>query len=237
MLLQLTPEPAVPVHDLPDGLRAFQNLRSPRHCTGWFRGTPKKWEGSDGEAVVQALLEAKKHPIPRAVSLVKLPRRLRWFMQALVACLVLMSPISAQESDLLSAPAKSTEQANLDLPGDLRRTLEAAAFSFVESKSTNVAEFGANFASWQTQAAIPPKSLRRSLPTSLLPSVAGQALKGPHQRDAVLSARSVIAAAVSEHGPLGRKQFGRRQLVSPEFSKRLFQMMEAASAKTAQPEP
>ena len=192
MLVRLTPEPAVLAQDLGDGLRAFQNLRSPRPCTGWFKGTPRKREGPDGEAV-QALIEARKYPILRAVSRAKITRRIRWFLQALVACLVLISPISAQEFDLLAAPAKS----------------------------------------------VPEKRLRRSVPISsikALLSADGRALKGLHQRGPVLGPRSVIAAAVSAQRLATQKNLeGRNRL--PELGGWLFQVMKAASAKTASERP
>lgn len=73
--LELSPETAVPVHELKDRLSFFQNLKSPHAWTGQFRGSPAKWKEADGEAVVQALLEAKENPVVRPVDKRKLKYR------------------------------------------------------------------------------------------------------------------------------------------------------------------
>jgi len=77
VVVALTPETAVPVFNLRDRLSVFQNLKSPHAWTGHFRGSPVKWKASDGEAVVDALLKAKKNPIVRPVEAAKLARRPR----------------------------------------------------------------------------------------------------------------------------------------------------------------
>jgi hypothetical protein len=71
----LTPETAVPVHELRDSLTVFRELGSPIAWTGHFRGSPAKWKTADGETVVEALLEAKKNPVSRPVDAAKLARR------------------------------------------------------------------------------------------------------------------------------------------------------------------
>ena len=73
----LTPETAVPVFELRNQLSAFQNLKNPNAWTGRFRGSPSRWKASDGEAVVQAVLEAKRNPVTRPVDPAKLRRRPR----------------------------------------------------------------------------------------------------------------------------------------------------------------
>ena len=75
IVLELTPETAVPVHELKDRLSFFENLTSPHAWTGRFRGSPTKWKSGDGEAVVDALKEATKHPIFRPVDERKLKYR------------------------------------------------------------------------------------------------------------------------------------------------------------------
>ena len=62
---ELTPETAVPVLELRDKLSFFENLTSPHAWTGHFRASPIKWNSADGEAVVQAVLEAKQNPVKR----------------------------------------------------------------------------------------------------------------------------------------------------------------------------
>jgi hypothetical protein len=74
-VVALTPETAIPVHDLKDKLSFFQNLVSPHAWTGKFRGSPAKWKVSDGEAVTEALFEAKANPIVRPVDIRKLKYR------------------------------------------------------------------------------------------------------------------------------------------------------------------
>ena len=75
IIVELTPETAVPVHELRDSLSFFQDLKSPHAWTGNFRASPAKWKTSDGETVVKALLEAKENPVIRPVDKRKLAYR------------------------------------------------------------------------------------------------------------------------------------------------------------------
>jgi predicted RNA-binding protein len=74
-VVTLTPETAVPVLELRDRLSIFRDMKSPIAWTGHFRGSPAKWKASDGDAVLQALFEAKKNPTTRPVDPAKLARR------------------------------------------------------------------------------------------------------------------------------------------------------------------
>lgn len=74
-IAELDPETAIPVFELRDRLSCFQNLKSPHAWTGHFRSSPAKWKQTDGEAVVQALLEAKGNPVERPVDMRKLKYR------------------------------------------------------------------------------------------------------------------------------------------------------------------
>ena len=74
-VVSLTPETAVPIHHLKDGLTIFQNLSSPNAWTGHVRGSPAKWKTSDGEAVVEAIMEAQRNPIVRQIPKGKLEPR------------------------------------------------------------------------------------------------------------------------------------------------------------------
>ncbi|MGD0765028.1 MAG: hypothetical protein ABR978_01825 [Dehalococcoidia bacterium] len=79
-VVSLTPETAVPVMQLRDRLSVFRNLSNPVAWTGYFRGSPSKWTVSDGEAVLGALLDAKRNPVIRpvdAAKLARLPKTLR----------------------------------------------------------------------------------------------------------------------------------------------------------------
>jgi predicted RNA-binding protein len=75
VVIKLEPETAVPVYQLKDQLTIFHNLKNPNAWTGHVRGSPAKWKSSDGEAVLNALLEAKKNPVVRPVDSAKLARR------------------------------------------------------------------------------------------------------------------------------------------------------------------
>jgi hypothetical protein len=56
-IVTLTPETAVPVVALRDQLTIFQNLSSPFAWTGHLRGSPTRWKGMDGEAVLAAVMD------------------------------------------------------------------------------------------------------------------------------------------------------------------------------------
>lgn len=48
-IITLEPETAIPVHSLKDKLSIFQNLVSLNAWTGWFRGSPYKWNNADAQ--------------------------------------------------------------------------------------------------------------------------------------------------------------------------------------------
>ncbi len=75
VLYKLSPETAVPVHDLRDRLSFFQDMESTIGWTGHFRGSPAKWKVQDGESIVSAIAEAEKNPVIRPVDPAKLARR------------------------------------------------------------------------------------------------------------------------------------------------------------------
>lgn len=77
IISNLTPETAVPVHELRDRLSFFQNMKSNIGWTGHFRGSPTKWKTKDGEEVVAAIRDAEKNPVIRPVDPAKLARRPR----------------------------------------------------------------------------------------------------------------------------------------------------------------
>ena len=72
VLTALEPEHSVPVLDMRDELSVFEGLTNPNLWSGPFRGSPTKWKSVDGEAVKQAIDEAKETPIRRP-----LPRALK----------------------------------------------------------------------------------------------------------------------------------------------------------------
>ncbi len=75
VVAELTPETAVPVIELRDELSFFKNLISPHAWTGHFRASPAKWDAADGEAVVNAILDAKSNPVVRPTDERKLKYR------------------------------------------------------------------------------------------------------------------------------------------------------------------
>jgi len=74
-VVSLTPETAVPIVHLKDRLTIFQNLSSPNAWTGHVRGSPARWKPSDGEAIVEAVMEAKRNPVVRPIPKGKLGSR------------------------------------------------------------------------------------------------------------------------------------------------------------------
>jgi len=74
-VVALTPETGVPVLELRDRLSIFRDLKSPLAWTGHFRGSPARWKTSDGEGVLEALMDAKENPVARPVDAAKLARR------------------------------------------------------------------------------------------------------------------------------------------------------------------
>lgn len=74
-VVTLTPETAVPVHNFRDKLTCFTKPKDPRAWGAYFRGSPIKWSVADGELIVQALLNAKEHPVVLPVDKRKLAKR------------------------------------------------------------------------------------------------------------------------------------------------------------------
>ena len=103
--VELTPETAIPVRNLSNQLSFFQNLKSPHAWTGHFRSSPAKWKQSDGEAVVQALLEANQNPVKRPVDKQKLKYRP-------VALRAKIGPVTVPKSGEDDVEEKSAQQAS-----------------------------------------------------------------------------------------------------------------------------
>ncbi len=76
-IVRLTPETAVPVQDLRGKISIFENLKNPHAWTGKVRGSPAKWKTSDGETILNRLLQAQENPVVRPVDPKKLARRPR----------------------------------------------------------------------------------------------------------------------------------------------------------------
>lgn len=76
---ELTPATAVPVLSLKDRLSLFQNLSSPHAWTGFFRGSPARFNPTDGQIIVGAIKEAMAYPVTREYDEAKYQRRPRKF--------------------------------------------------------------------------------------------------------------------------------------------------------------
>ncbi|MBD3307721.1 EVE domain-containing protein [candidate division KSB3 bacterium] len=63
LLHQLTPLTAIPVKSLRSQLTIFQNLKSPRAWTGFFRGSPAQFKQADGKIIVDVIKQAVEKPI------------------------------------------------------------------------------------------------------------------------------------------------------------------------------
>jgi hypothetical protein len=109
-IVELTPETAVPVHDLKDRLSFFQNLKSPHAWTGQVRGSLSRWKDADGEAVVQALIEAKENPVIRPVDKRKLQYRPKPIKAKIGSVTIPASEDSGEvEQDSVKPPTGHTE--------------------------------------------------------------------------------------------------------------------------------
>ena len=104
IIAALTPETGIPVMELKDRLTVFQNLKagSSLAWTGHFRGSPTKWKTSDGEAVVDAVLQAKKNPVHRPID----PAKLKYRPKPLRAKIGLVTVPESQEEE----PAEPTKE-------------------------------------------------------------------------------------------------------------------------------
>ena len=74
-IVALTPETAVPVLDLKNGLSFFKNLKNPNAWSGYFRGSPKRISREDGEAIERSIVDAKANPKVKPVDPAKLAYR------------------------------------------------------------------------------------------------------------------------------------------------------------------
>jgi hypothetical protein len=80
IVVQLTPETAVPVLELREVLSIFRGDQESRgYWTGFVRSSPSKWKETDGEAVVKAIQAAKTNPIERPFDPAKLAYRPKGF--------------------------------------------------------------------------------------------------------------------------------------------------------------
>jgi len=65
IIYKLVPETAVPVLQLRDKLSIFKKLKTSGQWSGFFRGSPARFNPDDAETVIQAIHEAAEHPQKR----------------------------------------------------------------------------------------------------------------------------------------------------------------------------
>jgi hypothetical protein len=111
VVAQLTPETGIPVKDMKDQLSVFQTSGGGALAwTGHFRGSPTKWKAADGEAVVNAVLQAAQSPVVRPID----PAKLKYRPKAIRAKIGLVTvpesePIEDSQPEAAKEPAAHTE--------------------------------------------------------------------------------------------------------------------------------
>ena len=65
LIHQLEPKTGIPILDLRDKLSLFQGLKSRNAWSGFFRGSPARFNPSDGEIIVEAIKDTIANPIER----------------------------------------------------------------------------------------------------------------------------------------------------------------------------
>jgi hypothetical protein len=79
VVLELSPEHAVPVAALSTKLSYFQDMKSPSSWSGHFRGSPTEEKLQDAQVIIQALQDALHHPVHRDFDPKKLERKVPLF--------------------------------------------------------------------------------------------------------------------------------------------------------------
>jgi hypothetical protein len=110
IVAKLTPETAVPVKEMKDRLSVFQTSSGALGWTGPFRGSLRKWKPTDGQAVVQAVLQAADSPVVRPIDASKLKYRPKAIKAKIGLVTVPESEAPEQfEQEVAREPAAHTE--------------------------------------------------------------------------------------------------------------------------------
>jgi EVE domain len=75
IVISLKPENAIPVHSLREQLSFLKEIKNSHRWSGAFRTSPAKWSSENGEAVLNALIDARENPIERPIDIKKLNYR------------------------------------------------------------------------------------------------------------------------------------------------------------------
>jgi hypothetical protein len=78
-MVMLTAQTSVPVRDVAPHLSFAADFAQPKTWTGHFRGSPTRWKGADGEAVLHALWEAEQQGVKHEVDPAQWGRNPRTF--------------------------------------------------------------------------------------------------------------------------------------------------------------
>jgi predicted RNA-binding protein len=76
-LVILTPMTGLPAVELKDQLSFFKDNKSPSSWANYFRRSPIRIKETDGEMIVDALFNAKEHPVSRPLDKQKIARSLK----------------------------------------------------------------------------------------------------------------------------------------------------------------
>jgi hypothetical protein len=109
-IAMLTPETGIPVKDMKEQLSVFQTEGGALAWTGHFRASPTKWKTSDGEAVVDAVLQGAESPVVRPID----PSKLKYRPVALKTKIGLVTvpesePADDAKTEIVREPAAHTE--------------------------------------------------------------------------------------------------------------------------------
>jgi hypothetical protein len=109
-IARLTPETGVPVKEMKDQLSVFQTAGGTLSWTGYFRASPRKWKTADGEAVVNAVLQAVDSPVVRPIDADKAKSRPKTLKAKIGLVTVPESEGTEQtEQEVVKEPAAHTE--------------------------------------------------------------------------------------------------------------------------------
>jgi len=105
LVYELNPRTAVPVLNLKDKLSLFQNLNSPHAWTGFFRGSPARFDPEDGHIITEAIKEAIANPVERDYDKAKYHRRPKIFESKKVGVVT----VPEEEEETTQSPLTTVE--------------------------------------------------------------------------------------------------------------------------------
>lgn len=122
LIHKLEPKTAVPVMQLKDRLSIFKNLKSPHAWTGFFRGSPAKFNFEDGSIIASAIEQIVNNPVEREYDERKYRRHPRKTYKSKVGIVTIPETEEEPEVDLIHIEKTTHEEiqyALLKLGSDL----------------------------------------------------------------------------------------------------------------------